>query len=327
MRTHRLGHSDLQVSVLGLGCMGMSDFYGASEESQSIRVIHRALELGLNFFDTADMYGPFHNERLLGRAIAGKRERVILATKFGVQRSPEGAMLGLNGSPAYVQQACDASLERLGVDTIDLYYLHRVDPGTPIEDTVGAMSRLVEQGKVRCLGLSEAAPETLQRAMAVHPITALQTEYSLWSRDPEDALLATCQELGIGFVAYSPLGRGFLSGQYRSLDDLDANDWRRSNPRFMGENFQKNLALVDRVHALASARGCSASQLALAWLLSRPGVTPIPGTRRLERLEENLAAAEIALTADELAAIEAVVPRNWATGTRYPEAGMAALNR
>ncbi|MCA9783553.1 MAG: aldo/keto reductase [Calditrichaeota bacterium] len=327
MRTHRLGHSDLQVSVLGLGCMGMSDFYGASEESQSIRVIHRALELGLNFFDTADMYGPFHNERLLGRAIAGKRERVILATKFGVQRTPEGAMLGLNGSPAYVQQACDASLERLGVDTIDLYYLHRVDPGTPIEDTVGAMSRLVEQGKVRCLGLSEAAPETLQRAMAVHPITALQTEYSLWSRDPEDALLATCQELGIGFVAYSPLGRGFLSGQYRSLDDLDANDWRRSNPRFMGENFQKNLALVDRVHALASARGCSASQLALAWLLSRPGVTPIPGTRRLERLEENLAAAEIALTADELAAIEAVVPRNWATGTRYPEAGMAALNR
>ena len=327
MRTHRLGHSDLQVSVLGLGCMGMSDFYGASEESQSIRVIHRALELGLNFFDTADMYGPFHNERLLGRAIAGKRERVILATKFGVQRSPEGAMLGLNGSPAYVQQACDASLERLGVDTIDLYYLHRVDPGTPIEDTVGAMSRLVEQGKVRCLGLSEAAPETLRRAMAVHPITALQTEYSLWSRDPEDALLATCQELGIGFVAYSPLGRGFLSGQYRSLDDLDANDWRRSNPRFMGENFQKNLALVDRVHALASARGCSASQLALAWLLSRPGVTPIPGTRRLERLEENLAAAEIALTADELAAIEAVVPRNWATGTRYPEAGMAALNR
>ncbi|MCB9473124.1 MAG: aldo/keto reductase [Candidatus Delongbacteria bacterium] len=327
MRIHQLGHSDLQVSVLGLGCMGMSDFYGASEESQSIRVIHRALELGLNFFDTADMYGPFHNERLLGRAIAGKRERVILATKFGVQRSPEGAMLGLNGSPAYVQQACDASLERLGVDTIDLYYLHRVDPGTPIEDTVGAMSRLVEQGKVRCLGLSEAAPETLRRAMAVHPITALQTEYSLWSRDPEDALLATCQELGIGFVAYSPLGRGFLSGQYRSLDDLDANDWRRSNPRFMGENFQKNLALVDRVHALASARGCSASQLALAWLLSRPGVTPIPGTRRLERLEENLAAAEIALTADELAAIEAVVPRNWATGTRYPEAGMAALNR
>jgi len=326
MRTHQLGKSELEVSVLGLGCMGMSEFYGEAADSASIGVLHRALDLGMNFFDTADMYGPFRNEELLGRALADRRDEAVIATKFGVRRNAEGGMIGLDGSPEYVRQACEGSLRRLGVETIDLYYLHRVDPATPIEDTVGAMAGLVEEGKVRYIGLSEAAPATLRRACAVHPVSALQTEYSLWSRDPEDELLSTCEELGIGFVAYSPLGRGFLSGRYRSIDDLDPDDWRRRNPRFAGDNFQRNLDVVDEVREIATNRGVTPSQLALAWLLTRPNVTPIPGTTRLERLEENLAAADITLTEEELAAIEAVAPRGCAAGTRYPEASMRALD-
>jgi aryl-alcohol dehydrogenase-like predicted oxidoreductase len=326
IRTHRLGNSDLEVSVLGLGCMGMSEFYGSADEDESVQVLHRALELGMNFFDTADMYGPFRNEELLGRALADRRDQAVVATKFGIVRDAEGGFGGINGAPEYARRACEDSLSRLGVETIDLYYLHRVDPATPIEDTVGAMSRLVEEGKVRFLGLSEAAAATLRRACRVHPITALQTEYSLWSRDPEDELLSTCQELGIGFVAYSPLGRGFLSGRYRSIEDLEEGDWRCMNPRFTGDNFQRNLAFVDKVREIAQARGVTSSQLALAWLLSRENVTPIPGTTRVERLEENLAAAEISLTADELAAIEAVVPMGVAAGTRYPEDAMRAVD-
>jgi aryl-alcohol dehydrogenase-like predicted oxidoreductase len=326
MRTHRLGNSDLDVSVLGLGCMGMSEFYGGADEGGSVRVLHRALELGMNFFDTADMYGPFRNEELVGRALADRRNDAVIATKFGIIRDEAGGFGGIDGSPEYARRACEASLSRLGLETIDLYYLHRVDPATPIEDTVGAMSRLVEEGKVRFIGLSEAAPATLRRATQVHPIAALQTEYSLWSRDPEDELLATCEELGIGFVAYSPLGRGFLSGRYRSIEDLDEGDWRRVNPRFAGDNFQRNLDVVDRVRALAQDRGATPSQLALAWLLSRSHVTPIPGTTRLERLEENVAAAEISLTAEELAAIDAVAPKGFAAGTRYPEASMQVLD-
>jgi aryl-alcohol dehydrogenase-like predicted oxidoreductase len=326
MRTRRLGRTDLEVSVLGLGCMGMSEFYGPAEDAESVRVLHRALELGVNFFDTADMYGPFRNEELVGRALADRRDRAVIATKFGIVRGADGSFGGIDGSPEYARRACEASLRRLGVDTIDLYYLHRVDPATPIEDTVGAMARLVDEGKVRHLGLSEAAPETLRRASVVHPIAALQTEYSLWSRDPEDRLLATCQELGIGFVAYSPLGRGFLSGRYRSVDDLDPDDWRRRNPRFTGENFRKNLAVVDKVREIADARSLTPSQLALAWLLQHDNVTPIPGTTRVERLEENVAAAAVALTAEERAAIDAVAPRGVAAGTRYPEASMATLD-
>jgi aryl-alcohol dehydrogenase-like predicted oxidoreductase len=325
MRTHRLGDSDLDVSVLGLGCMGMSDFYGEADDAESLKVVHRALDLGMNFFDTADMYGPFKNEELLGRALVGRRNEAVIATKFGIERDAAGGFLGVNGTPKYARLACEGSLKRLGIETIDLYYLHRVDPATPIEDTVGAMSRLVEEGKVRFIGLSEAAPATLRRAQRIHPITALQTEYSLWSRDPEDGLLSTCAELGIGFVAYSPLGRGFLSGRYRKLADLAEDDWRRMNPRFQGDNFQKNLDVVDKVKEIALARGVTPSQLALAWLLSRTNVTPIPGTTRLERLEENLAAAEIHLTADELAAVDAVAPKGVAAGTRYPEASMKML--
>lgn len=326
MRTHTLGSSDLDVSVLGLGCMGMSEFYGNADETESMRVLHRALELGMNFFDTADMYGPFRNEELLGRALTDRRDRAVIATKFGIMRDADGGFSGISGSPGYVRQACEGSLSRLGVETIDLYYQHRVDPATPIEDTVGAMSRLVEEGKVRYLGLSEAAPETLRRACEVYPIAALQTEYSLWSRDPEDKLLSTCGELGIGFVAYSPLGRGFLSGRYRSIDDFEEGDWRRMNPRFTGDNFQKNLDVVDKVREIAQSRGVTPSQLALAWLLARENVTPIPGTTRVERLEENLAAAEISLTADELAAIDAVAPVGVAAGTRYPEEAMKAVD-
>ncbi len=326
MRIHRLGHSDLDVSVLGLGCMGMSEFYGRTDDAASVRVLHRALELGVNFFDTADMYGPFRNEELVGRTLADRRDQAVIATKFGIVRDAQGGFGGINGTPEYVRRACHASLGRLGVETIDLYYQHRVDPATPIEETVGAMSRLVEEGKVRLLGLSEAAPATLRRACKVHQITALQTEYSLWSRDPEDELLVACEELGIGFVAYSPLGRGFLSGRYRSIGDLEEGDWRRMNPRFLGDNFRKNLDVVDKVREIAQARDVTPSQLALAWLLSRTNVTPIPGTTSVERLEENVGAAEISLTADELAAIDGAAPKGVAAGTRYPEDGMKIVD-
>ena len=326
MRTHRLGASDLDVSVLGLGCMGMSEFYGRTDDAVSVRVLHRALEMGVNFFDTADMYGPFRNEELVGRALADRRDQAVIATKFGIVRDAQGGFGGINGTPEYVRRACDASLGRLGVETIDLYYQHRVDPATPIEETVGAMSRLVEKGKVRYLGLSEAAPATLRRACKVHPITALQTEYSLWSRDPEDELLSACENLGIGFVAYSPLGRGFLSGRYRSIEDLEEGDWRRMNPRFLGDNFRKNLDVVDKVREIAKARGVTPSQLALAWLLSRANVTPIPGTTSVARLEENVAAAEISLNAHELTAIDAAAPKGVTAGTRYPEEAMKIVD-
>lgn len=326
IRTHRLGNSDLNLSVIGLGCMGMSEFYGPADEAESVRVMHRALELGVNFLDTADMYGPFRNEKLVGRALADRRDQAVIATKFGNVREADGSFLGINGTPEYVRSACEASLSRLGVETIDLYYQHRVDPKTPIEDTVGAMSRLVEEGKVRFLGLSEAAPATVRRACQVHPIAALQTEYSLWSRDPEDELLSTCEELGVGFVAYSPLGRGFLSGRYRTIEDLAEGDWRRASPRFMGDNFQKNLDVVDKVQEIAQARGVTASQLALAWLLSRENVTPIPGTTSVKHLEEDVAAVDISLTADELAAIDAVAPKGVAAGDRYPEMAMRVVD-
>jgi aryl-alcohol dehydrogenase-like predicted oxidoreductase len=318
MRTRTLGQ-DLEVSAQGLGCMGMSEFYGAGDETESIATIHRALDLGVTFFDTADMYGPFTNEVLVGKALSGRRNGVVLATKFGNERAPDGTRIGINGRPDYVHSACDASLRRLGVDHIDLYYQHRVDPDTPIEDTVGAMAELVAAGKVRHLGLSEAAPGTIRRAHAVHPITALQTEWSLWTRDPEtDGELATVRELGIGFVAYSPLGRGFLSGAYRKLEDLAQDDFRRHNPRFQGENFQKNLALVDRVKEIAVDKGVAPSQLALAWVLAQGNdVVPIPGTKRRTYLEENVAADDIALTDEDLRRIDEVLPVGAAAGDRY----------
>jgi aryl-alcohol dehydrogenase-like predicted oxidoreductase len=318
MRTRTLGQ-DLTVSAQGLGCMGMSEFYGDGDEQESIATIHRALELGVTLLDTADMYGPFTNEELVGRAIAGRRDQVVLATKFCNQRAPDGSRIGINGRPEYVRSACDASLKRLGVEHIDLYYQHRVDTDTPIEDTVGAMAELVTAGKVRHLGLSEAAPATIRRAHAVHPITALQTEWSLWTRDPEtDGVLDTVRELGIGFVAYSPLGRGFLSGAISTVDDLAENDFRRQNPRFQGENFAKNLELVDRVKEIAAAKGVSASQLALAWVLAQgQDVVPIPGTKRRRYLEENVGADEARLTDDELRRIDEVLPVGAATGDRY----------
>jgi aryl-alcohol dehydrogenase-like predicted oxidoreductase len=325
MKTRKLGSEGLEVSELGLGCMGMSEFYGRTDEGEAIATIQRALELGVTFIDTADMYGPFTNEKLVGRAIAGHRDDVMLATKFGNVRGPNGERLGIRGDREYVLSACDASLERLGVDHIDLYYQHRVDSGTPIEETVGAMAELVEAGKVRYLGLSEAGPATIRRAHAVHPITALQTEYSLWSRDPEDAILPTLRELGIGFVAYSPLGRGLLSGAIRTLDDLDEDDFRRSNPRFQGASFERNLELADAVHAIAQRKGVTPSQLALAWVLSRgEDVVPIPGTKRRRHLEENVGAAEVDLTGAELERIESAFPKGATAGDRYPD--MSTVN-
>ena len=330
MKTRKLGTTGIDIPAIGLGCMGMSSVYGTADDPTSIAVIHRALELGINFLDTADIYGAGHNEELVGRAIKGKRDQVVLATKFGnVIRGSwaDGKGYDINGSPAYVRRAVEASLRRLGLETIDLYYQHRVDPKTPIEDTVGAMADLIKEGKVRWLGLSEAAPETIRRAHAVHPISALQTEYSLWTRDPEDELLALTEELGITFVAYSPLGRGFLTGELKSPNDLAPDDWRRTNPRFQGENFRKNLALVEELETIAREKGSTSAQLALAWLLTRgEHVVPIPGMRRIARLEENAAAVDLALTEDELHRLETIAPVGATAGTRYPEPMMAALN-
>ena len=320
MDQRNLGRHGLVVSELGLGCMGMSEFYGTGDERESIATIHRAIELGVTFLDTADVYGPFTNEKLVGKAVADRREKVVLTTKFGQVRLEDGTLVGVNGRPEYVREACDASLGRLGVDTIDLYYQHRVDPEVPIEETVGAMKELVEAGKVRYLGLSEAAPETIRRAHAVHPISALQTEYSLFTRDPEDEVLPTVRELGIGFVAYSPLGRGFLTGQIRRFEDLAPDDLRRQSPRFQGDNFRRNLELADRVKEIAAEKDATPGQLALAWLLHLgDDVVPIPGTKRRKYLEENVVATEITLTEEDLERIEEVTPKGAASGDRYPD--------
>lgn len=328
MKMRKLGPNGPEVSAIGLGCMGMSAFYGGADEAQSISVIHRALDLGVTLFDTAEMYGPHTNEALVGKALKDRRDQAFIATKFGINYNADRSRLSTDGSPANVRRAIEGSLKRLGVDHVDLYYLHRVDPDTPIEDTVGAMAELVKEGKVRFLGLSEAAPDTLRKAHATHPITALQTEYSLWSREPEDGLFAVTRELGVGFVPYSPLGRGFLSGEIKSVDDLDADDFRRSNPRFMGENFQKNLDLVEAVKAIAADKGVTAAQLALAWVLAQGGdLIPIPGTRRIATLEQNVAATDLVLSSDDLARIDAVFPKGAASGHRYAEAARAALNR